>query len=82
MLYHNVKNSDENRKIKMIEELEKWNYSSTFYKKAQLIAENLEIEKDKVTGKKKSTWKKEVKEKVISNIKTRMIEMTAGRTKC
>ena len=82
MLYHNVKNSDENRKIKMIEEQEKWNHSRTFYKKAQLIAENLEIEKDKVTGKKKSSWKKEVKEKVISNIKTRMIEMTAGRTKC
>ena len=33
------------------------------------MAEFLEIKIDKVTGKKKSTWKKEVKEKVISKTK-------------
>ena len=50
---------DEERKIKkMIEE--KKNYSNTFYKNVQQIAGTLEIEIDKVTGKKKSTWKKEV----------------------
>ena len=42
MLYHNIKNSDEERKIKkMIEEQEKKNYN-TFYKKAQQVAETLE----------------------------------------
>ena len=40
MLYHNIKNSDEKRKIKkMIEDQEKKNY-----KKLQQIAETLEIE--------------------------------------
>ena len=82
MLYHNIKNSDEERKIKkMIEEQEKKNYNNTFYKKVQQIAEILEIEIDKVTGKKKSTWKKQVKEKVISKFKKRMSEDMAGRTK-
>ena len=57
MLYHNIKNSDEERKNKkMIEEQGKKNYNKTFYKKVQQIAETLEIEIDKVTGKKKSTW--------------------------
>ena len=37
---------------------------------------------DKVTGKKKSTWKKEVKEKVISKLKKRMSTEMAERTKC
>ena len=36
MLYHNIKNSDEEKKIKkMIEEQEKKNYNNTFYKIAQ-----------------------------------------------
>ena len=56
----------------MIEEQEKKNYNNTFYKKVQQIAETLEIEIDKVTGKKKSTWKKQVEEKVISKVKKRM----------
>ena len=42
----------------------------------------MEIEINKVTGKKKSTWKKEVKEKVISKVKKRIIEEMTGRTKC
>ena len=82
MLYHNIKNSDEERKIKTIEEQEKKNYNNTFYKKVQQIAKNLEIEIDKVTGKKKSTWKKEVKEKVISKVKRRMSVEMPGVTKC
>ena len=64
MLYHNIKNSNEERKMKkIIEEQEKKNYNNTFYKNVQQISENFEIEIDKVTGKKKSTWKKKVKEK-------------------
>ena len=64
MLYHNIKNSNEERKMKkIIEEQEKKNYNNTFYKNVQQTSENFEIEIDKVTGKKKSTWKKKVKEK-------------------
>ena len=37
---------------------------------------------DKVTGKKKSTWKKEEKEKVISKLKKRMSEEMEGKAKC
>ena len=56
MLYNIIKNSNEERKIKkMIKEQEKKNCSKTFYKKVQQIADTLEIETDKVAGKKKST---------------------------
>ena len=83
MLYHNIKNSDEERKIKkMIEEQEKKNYNNNFYKKVQQIAETLEIEIDKAAVKKKSTCKKQVKDKVISKDKKGMTEEMAGRTKC
>ena len=58
ILYHNIKKSDEERKIKMIEEQEKKNYSNTFYKKVQQISKTLEIEIDKVTGKKSSMEKR------------------------
>ena len=67
---------------KIIKEQEKKNYNSTFYKKEQQIAETLEIEIDKVTSKKKSTWKKQVKEKVILKVQKRMSEEIKGRTKC
>ena len=83
MLYHNIKNSDEERKIKkMIEAQEKKNCNNTFYKKVQQIAESFETEIEKVTGKKKSTCKKQVKKKVIPKVKKRMSEAMAGRTKC
>ena len=83
MLYHNVKNSDEERKIKkMTEAQEKKNYNNTFYKNIQQTAKTLETEIDKVTVKKKSTWKNQVKEKVISKLKKRMSEKMRGRTKC
>ena len=82
MLYHNIENCDEERKIKkMIEEEEKNNYSNTFHKKVQQMVETLGAEIDKVTGKKKSTWKKGVKEKVISKVKKKMIEVMTGKTK-
>ena len=67
---------------KIIKEQKKKNYNSTFYKKEQQIAETLEIEIDKVTSKKKSTWKKQVKEKVILKVQKRMSEEIKGRTKC
>ena len=65
---HNIKNSNKEREIKkMIEEQEKKNYNNLFYKKLhQIAAVTLDIEIDKVTGKKKSTWKKHVNKKVMS----------------
>ena len=83
MLYHNVKNSAEERKMKkIIEEGEQKNYNNTFYKKLQQMAETLEIQIGKVTGNEKSTWEKQVKEKVISKVKKRMSGEMAQRTKC
>ena len=56
MLHHNIKNSNEERKIKkVIEEQEKKNYNNTFYKNVLQIAETLEIKIEKVISKKKST---------------------------
>ena len=82
MLYHNIKNRDKERKIKkMMEEQEKKNYNRIFCKKVQQIEETLEVGIDKVTGKKKSNWKKKVKGKVISKVKKRISEEVAGRTK-
>ena len=82
MLYHNIKNRDKERKIKkMMEEQEKKNYNRIFCKKVQQIEETLEVGIDKVTGKKKSNWKKKVKGKVISKVKKRISEEGAGRTK-
>ena len=48
MLHYDIKNSDEERKIKkMIEEQKKKkNFNNTFYRKVQQIAETLEIEID------------------------------------
>ena len=82
MLYHNIKNRDKERKIKkMMEEQEKKNYNRIFCKKVQQVEETLEVGIDKVTGKKKSNWKKKVKGKVISKVKKRISEEVAGRTK-
>ena len=53
MLYHDIKNSDEERKIKkMIREQEKKNYSNTFYKKLQQIVETLKKIRKNQHGKK------------------------------
>ena len=76
MLYYNIKNSNEERKIKRTEQGKK-NYSNTV---EQQIAKTLEIEIDKVTGTKSQHGKMEVDEKVTSKIKKRMIEEMAGRT--
>ena len=51
-------------------------------KKELQIAEIPKIEINQVTGQKKSTWKEEVKEKVISKVKKGIIEKMARRTKC
>ena len=40
-----------------MDEQEKKNYSNTFYKKVQQVAETVDIQMDIVIGKKKSIWK-------------------------
>ena len=66
----------------MMEKQEKQNYNNLFYKNLQQIAaKTLDIEIEKIAGKKKSTWKKQVNKKVISKVKQRMSEDMAGRTK-
>ena len=59
MLYHNRKNSDDNKKIKqVIEQQEQNQYKNTFYQKIQKIAKNLQIDINDVTSTNKSQWKR------------------------
>ena len=54
----------------VMEEKEKKNYTNTFYNKVQQIAENLETKTDKLYNrKKKLTWKKQLKKKVMPQVK-------------
>ena len=59
MLYHNIKNSDDNRKVKqVVEEQEQNQFKNTFYQKVQKIAKDLQIDISDVTSTSKSKWKK------------------------
>ena len=59
MLYHNRKNSDDNKKIKqVIEQQEQNQYKNTFYQKIQKIAKDLQIDINDVTSTSKSQWKR------------------------
>ena len=55
MLYHNIKNSDDNRKVKQLaEEQEQNQFKNTFYQKVQKIAKDLQIDISDVTSTSKS----------------------------
>ena len=83
MLYHNVKNSDEERVIKQIvKEQEKNKYINTFHQRVKRIAEDLDIDIDKATTTRKSAWKKEVKERIMIKIKNRLADEMNQKTKC
>ena len=59
ILYHNRKNSDDNKKIKqVIEQQEQNQYKNTFYQKIQKIAKDLQIDINDVTSTSKSQWKR------------------------
>ena len=59
MLYHDRKNSDDNKKIKqVIEQQEQNQYKNTFYQKVQKIAKDLQIDISDVTSTSKSQWKR------------------------
>ena len=75
MLYHNIKNSDDNRKVKQFP-----TFQNTFYQKMQKVAKDLQIHISDVTSASKSKWgagggRGGGKEgKAIDRIKKRMIE--------
>ena len=55
MLYHNLKNSDDNRKVKQVVEEQKQNqFKNTFYQKVKKIAKDLQIDIRDVTLNSKS----------------------------
>ena len=59
MLYHNIRNSDDNRKVnQVVEEQEQNQFKNTFYQKVQKIAKDLQIDISDVTSTSKSEWKK------------------------
>ena len=83
MLYHNLKNSDDNRKVEqVVEEQEQNQFKNTFYQKVQKIAKDLQIDISDVTSTSKSEWKKKVKGKAIDRIRKRMKEDMQKKTKC
>ena len=83
MLYHNIKNSDGNRKVKQIvEEQEQNQLKNTFYQKVQKIAKDLQIDTSDVTSTSKSKLKKIVKGKAIDRIRKRMKEDMPEKAKC
>ena len=59
MLYHNIKNSDNNRKVKqVVEEQEQNQFKNTFYQKVKKIAKDLQIDISDVTSTSILKWKK------------------------
>ena len=64
MLYHNLKNSDYNRKVKQVVEEQKQNqFKNTFYQKVKKIAKDLQIDISDVTSTSILKWKKRQKGK-------------------
>ena len=73
MLCHNIKNSDDNRKVKkVVEEQEQNHYKNIFYQKVQKIAKDLQIHISDVNPTSESKWKKKLKGKAIDRIRKRV----------
>ena len=59
MLYHNIKNSDDNRKFKQaVEEQDQNQFKNTFYSKVQKIAKDPQIDISDITSTSESKCKK------------------------
>ena len=59
MLYHNIKNNDDNRKVKQVVEKQEQNqFKNTFYQKVQKISKDLQIDISDATSTSKSKWGK------------------------
>ena len=73
MLCHNIKNSDDNRRVlQVIEGKEKTQFKNTFYQKLKKDAKNLQIYISDVTPASKSKWKKKKKGKAIDRIRKKI----------
>ena len=82
MLYHNIKNSDDNRKVKqVVEEQEQNQFKNTFYQKVQKIAKDLQIDISDVTSTSKSKWKKKGKRESNRQNKKKNERRYAGKNK-
>ena len=83
MLYHNIKNTDDNKKFKqVVEEQEQNQLKNTFYQKVQKIEKDLKIDISDITSTSVSEWEKKVKGKAIDRIRKRMKEDMQEKTKC
>ena len=70
MLYHNIINRDDNRKVKQVVEGQEQNeFKNTFYQKKQEITKELQIDIRDVTSTSKSKWKKSERESNSQNKK-------------
>ena len=59
MLYHNIRNSDDIRKIKQVlEEEGQKQYKNTFYQKVKKISKDLQFDISDIISNSKSKWKK------------------------
>ena len=77
MLYHNIMNSDDKRVIKhIVREQEASEYEKCWFGNLKKEGEDVGIlvKEDLVRGKRKSKWKKEVKEKIELAVKKEMEE--------
>ena len=82
ILYHNIKNSDDNKKIKQaVEEQEQNQFKNTFYQKVQKIAKDLQIDISDVTSTSKSKWKKKGKRESNRQNKKKNERRDAGKNK-
>ena len=80
MLYHNIKNTDDNRKVKpVVEEQEQNQFKNTFYQKVQKITKDLKIDISDVTSTSKSEWGKKGKRE--SNRQKKNERRYAGKNK-
>ena len=82
MLYHNIINSSNDRLVKQIvQEQRAQNHQNTFYGKVRTIAEELNIKLEAVATKKKSEWKRTIKDKVQNKIQERVEREMENKTK-
>lgn len=72
MLYHNIMSSSRNRNVsQVVEEQIKENFPNTFYQKVRKTVDILLIDIDRDKDTRKSTWEKNVKQKLLQAVETR-----------
>ena len=83
MLYHNIMSSSRNRNVsQVVEEQIKENFPNTFYQKVRKTVDILLIDIDRDKDTRKSTWEKNVKQKLLQAVETRAEKDWINKTKC